>query len=74
MIFLSNFHSETFQFIGKFVTERERAKFDIAYVFATHLSETIHDAKENSYHELKPRYIKKKRCYVSDLYITSDQL
>jgi len=57
MIFLSNFHSETFQFIGKFVTERERTKIDIVNVFATHLSETIHDVKENSYHELK--HIKK---------------
>lgn len=71
MIFLSNFHSETFQFIGKFVTERERAKIDTAYVFATYLSETIHDVKENSYHESKPHHKKKN---VSEIYVTSNQL
>lgn len=45
MLFLLNLYSETFQFIGKFVTERKRAKPDIACMYLLHLSETIHDVK-----------------------------
>lgn len=50
MLFLSNFPCKTFQFIGKFVTERKPAKPHIAYVS---LSKTIHDVKEKSYHDIK---------------------
>jgi len=50
MFTLSNFRPETFQFIGKFVTERKRAENRI---FSMSCWKQF--MKENSYHGLKPR-------------------
>jgi len=46
----SNFRPETFQFIGKFVTERKCAK--TSYLLCLVGKQFV---KENSYHGLKPR-------------------